>query len=101
IQTPHRGIEIRDDSNVSHEEDVNEHRPGKEINSEYSRNWNENQYWGSDEMLNGESAIWINMEGNWHCETNFKEHEGSGIYKKGPKNQEAHMESLLPSTQII
>lgn len=52
-------------------------------------------------MLDGESTIWINMEGNWHYEIDFKEHEGSGIYKQGPEHQEAHMESLLPSTQII
>ncbi|KAH9308435.1 hypothetical protein KI387_036346, partial [Taxus chinensis] len=61
-QTPHSGVEVKDELNVSHGEDVNEHRPEKESNSEYSRNWNENQLWGSDEMLNGESSISINME---------------------------------------
>ncbi|KAH9321573.1 hypothetical protein KI387_016212, partial [Taxus chinensis] len=56
----------------------------------------ENQLWGSDEMLDGESSIWINMEGNLHDETDFRRDEGNGISKQGPKHQEPHMESLLP-----
>ncbi|KAH9316363.1 hypothetical protein KI387_024990, partial [Taxus chinensis] len=77
----------------------NEHRPGKESNSEYPINWNQNQLWGSNEMLDGESTIWINMEGNWHYQTDFKEHESNGISKQGPEHHEVPMDSLLPSTQ--
>ncbi|KAH9311999.1 hypothetical protein KI387_027034, partial [Taxus chinensis] len=63
-QMPHNGLEIKDESKVYHGEDVNEHRPGKESNSEYSINLNENQLWGNDEMLNEKSAMWIKKEGN-------------------------------------
>ncbi|KAH9321134.1 hypothetical protein KI387_015773, partial [Taxus chinensis] len=56
-QMPHRGVKIKDESNVSHGEDFNEHRPRKEKNQECSSILNKDQLWGSDEMLNGESAI--------------------------------------------
>ncbi|KAH9314137.1 hypothetical protein KI387_022764, partial [Taxus chinensis] len=94
-QMPHSEVEINDESNVSHGEDVNEHRPENKSNLEYTRNLNEKNPWGSNDMFDGESTIWINMEGNWHYETNFKEHEGSGISKQGLEHQEAHMDSLL------
>ncbi|KAH9320674.1 hypothetical protein KI387_015313, partial [Taxus chinensis] len=95
-QAPYSGVKEMDKSEVSHGRNVNEHRPGKEKNQEYSSILNKKHPWGSDEMLNGKSAIWINMKGNWHYDTDFKELEGSEISKQGPKNQENHMDSLLP-----